>query len=334
MISCYAAHSQGDLFKEYSYKPEALGNREVLIDITHCGVCYSDIHLLDGTFPMPASFPFVGGHEIVGTIAEVGKNVHLFQKGQRVGVGWQCGACHECEYCHHGEENLCSEAQGTCLNHFGGYAKQIQVDSFFVLPIPDGMDSAAAAPLLCGGATVYGPLRNYGVNHSMRVGIIGIGGLGHLAIQFAAAMGCEVTAFSHSSGKEEEVKQLGAHHFVNIEDEGALAQWAESQDFILSTVPADLDWSNMIQLLKPKGKFCILGFPEKAIEIPAAALIAGQRSFCGSIISSPFVIHEMLEFANRHNISAMVKTFPMKDINKAIEAVRNKKVHYRAVLEN
>ena len=216
----------------------------------------------------------------MGTVSAVGSQVRDLTVGQRVGIGWQADSCGICEWCRQGDEHLCAAAQPTCVGRNGGYADSIRVNSRFAIPVPEALESENVAPLLCAGITVYSPMRNLGVRPSSRVGIIGIGGLGHLGLQFAKAFGAEVTAFSTSTDKEEEARRLGAHHFVNTRDNGALKKIAGSFDLLLSTVGADQDWQAIVNSLRPKGTLCIVGVPPSPISIQAFPLIAGQRSIC------------------------------------------------------
>jgi uncharacterized zinc-type alcohol dehydrogenase-like protein len=231
-------------------------------------------------------------------------------------------------------ENLCPAAEGTCVHRNGGYAERVRANSRFVFPIPDSLGSEHAAPLLCGGITVYNPLRSHGVNPSSRVGVIGIGGLGHMAIQFARVFGAEVTAFSTSAGKEEEARALGAHHFVNSRESKALKEVAGTFDFIVSTINADQDWSIYIQGLRPTGTLCFVGVPPSPVSVHAFPLISGLRSISGSPTGSPSMIREMLDVAARHGVKAQTESFPMAKANEAIEKVKKNKVRYRAVLTN
>jgi uncharacterized zinc-type alcohol dehydrogenase-like protein len=332
-IQGLAAHAAGAELLPYHYEPGELGIQEVEIAITHCGVCHSDLHLIANDWGV-SQYPFIPGHEIIGTVAAIGSEVRSFEIGQRVGLGWQSNSCGQCEWCVKGLENLCAEAEATCVHRNGGYADTVRANARFVMPIPEALDSEHTAPLLCGGITVYNPLRDHGVNPSSRVGIIGIGGLGHIAIQFARAFGAEVTAFSTSADKEEEARSLGAHNFVNSRESKALKDVAGTQDFILSTVNADQDWATYIQALRPTGTFCFVGIPPAPINIPAFPLIMGQRSITGSPIGSPSRIREMLDVAARHGIKAQTEAFPMAKANDAIEKVKKNKVRYRAVLFN
>jgi uncharacterized zinc-type alcohol dehydrogenase-like protein len=248
----------------------------------------------------------------------------------RVGIGWQADSCGYCEYCLKGMEQLCSRNQPTCVGRPVGFAHSIIVNSKFAIPVPNNLDSVNAAPLLCAGITVYNPLRIYNVKPSMRVGIIGIGGLGHLAIQFAHAFGCEVTAFSSTKDKEEEAKRLGAHNFVSIKDT-SVNKYKNYFDFIISTVFVDLDWKVFISLLKPNGQLNFVG-AGGSINIPIPMLL-NNKIISGSAIGSPAMIYEMFQFAARHNIQAKTEVFPLENVNEAIQKVKENRVRYRAVLK-
>lgn len=328
-----AVHAAGAELLPYRYDPGELGPLEVEIAVTHCGVCHSDLHLISNDWGT-SQYPFIPGHEIVGTIAGMGSAVKTLEVGQRVGLGWQSNSCGECEWCARGLENLCPASEGTCLHRNGGYADMVRANARFVVPIPDELDSERTAPLLCAGITVYSPMRMRGINPSSRVGVVGIGGLGHLAIQFARVFGAQVTAFSTSPGKEEEARALGAHHFVNTLESKAMKEMAGTQDFILTTISADHDWHAFIQALRPMGTLCFVGVPPSPVAIQALPLISGMRAITGSPIGSPFSLREMLDVAARHGIQAQTERFPMEKANEAIERVKKGKVRYRAVLAN
>ncbi len=267
-----AVHAAGAQLLPYKYEPGELKANEVEVKISHCGVCRSDVHLIDNDWGMQ-QVSVCPGHEIVGTVVAVGADVKDRKVGERVGIGWQADSCGICEWCRQGDEHLCAKAQPTCVGRNGGYADRIRVNFKFAIPVPKALESENAAPLLCGGITVYSPLRNHGVRPSSRVGVIGIGGLGHIGLQFAKAFGAEVTAFSTSKDKEAEAKVLGAHHFVNTRDTGALKKVAGSFDFLLSTVSADQDWQAYVNCLRPKGTLCVVGVPPSAMSIQAFPLI-------------------------------------------------------------
>ena len=249
-IDCWAAMAAKESLRPFQYEPKELAACEVEMNITHCGICHSDVHLIDNDWGI-SPYPLVPGHEIIGSVSALGTNVTTLKIGQRVGVGWQRGACLECDYCGRGEENLCLRAVPTCVGGYGGFATRIRVDRHFVFPIPDALDSATAAPLLCGGVTVFTPLRVFGVTPVMRVGVIGIGGLGHLALQFARAFGCEVTAFSSTPTKEPEARQFGAQHFVASSDAQAMAKAANSLDFLFATTSVGMDWNALLNVIRP-----------------------------------------------------------------------------------
>jgi uncharacterized zinc-type alcohol dehydrogenase-like protein len=332
-IQGLAAHAAGAELLSYRYDPGKLGAHDVEIAITHCGICQSDLHLIANDWGI-SQYPFIPGHEIIGKVAATGSEVKYFEVGQRVGLGWQSNSCGHCEWCTKGQENLCPEAEATCVHRNGGYADRVRANARFVVPIPDALDSEGAAPLLCAGITVYNPLRINGINPSSRVGVAGIGGLGHLAIQFARVFGAEVTAFSTSTAKEEEARALGAHHFVNSLESKAMREFAGALDFILTTVNADQDWSAYLQCLRPTGTLWFVGVPPSPLSIHAFPLISGLRSIGGSPVGSPSRLREMLDVAARHGVKATTELFPMAKANEAIEKVKKSKVRYRAVLAN
>jgi uncharacterized zinc-type alcohol dehydrogenase-like protein len=332
-IQGLAAHAAGAELLPYRYDPGKLGAQEVEIAISHCGVCHSDLHLISNDWGI-SQYPFIPGHEVIGTVAAIGNEVRSHEVGQRVGLGWQSNSCGQCEWCTKGMENLCPLAESTCVHRNGGYADRVRANARFVIPIPEALKSEQAAPLLCGGITVYSPLQTHGINPSSRVGVVGIGGLGHIAIQFARVFGAEVTAFSSSAGKEEEVRALGAHHFVNTRESKAMKEVAGTQDFILSTINADQDWGTYINTLRPTGTFCFVGVPPSPITVHAFPLISGLKSMTGSPIGSPHRLREMLDVAARHGVKATIELFSMSKANVAIEKVKKNKVRYRAVLAN
>jgi alcohol/geraniol dehydrogenase (NADP+) len=328
-----AVHAAGAQLVPYKYEPGPLGAHELDVKISHCGVCHSDIHLIDNDWGV-SKYPFIPGHEIVGTVSAVGSDVRDRKVGERVGIGWQADSCGICEWCRQGDEHLCASAQATCVGRNGGYADSVRVNSRFAIPVPAALESENAAPLVCGGITVYAPIRNHGVRPSSRVGIVGIGGLGHLGLQFAKAFGAEVTALSTSKEKEAEALSLGADYFVNTRDMAELKKIAGSFDFVLSTVSADQDWQALVNSLRPKGTLCIVGVPPSPISLQAFPLISGQKAVAGSPIGSPRDLHEMLDVAARHGVKAITERFAMAKANDAIAKAKKGKVRYRAVLAN
>ncbi len=332
-IDCYAAQSAKKPLEKFNYSSRDPGSWDVEVKISHCGICHSDAHLVDNDWGI-SQYPLVPGHEIVGTVSTMGTSVKHLKAGQRVGIGWQCSSCMSCEWCISGKENLCPEIGGTCLGNYGGFANSIVVDSRFAFALPHGLESENAAPLLCGGITVFAPLIHFDIRPAMKVGVIGVGGLGHLALQFYKAWGCEVTAFSATPGKEKEAKGFGASRVFSSRDPEVLKSKAATQDFIISTVPVDLDWESYLNVLRPEGKLCMVGVPHSAITIPAFPLIAARKTVCGSPIGSRGDIETMLAFAARHGIEAQTETFAMSEVNPAMDRVRNNQARYRIVLKN
>jgi uncharacterized zinc-type alcohol dehydrogenase-like protein len=328
----YAAPAAGKSLEPYSFEPRPLGAGDVEIAISHCGLCHSDLHLVNDDWKM-SKYPLVPGHEIVGTVAQVGSAVNGLTPGQRVGVGWQSGSCGTCEWCERGEENLCAASQATCMPGPGGFADRIRVSARFAIPVPEAISSCDAAPLLCGGVTVYGPMREAGIGPHSRVGVIGVGGLGHLALQFARAMGAEVTAFSTSPDKEGDARAMGAHRFVASRDPEALKALYGSFDLLISTASADLPWMDYVMALRPHGNLCIVGVMPSPVQLPALALITGSKRVSGSSTGSTNELREMFQVAARHGVRARTEVFAFKDVNAAIQRVHRGDLRYRAVLE-
>ena len=299
-----ATHAAGAQLLPYKYTVGEIGAHEVEIRISHCGICHSDLHLIDNDWGI-SKFPFIPGHEIVGTVTAVGSGVTSHEIGARVGVGWQADSCGVCEWCRQGDEHLCAKSQPTCVGRNGGYADAIRVNARFAIPVPESLESENVAPLLCAGITVYSPLRNLLARPSSRVGVVGIGGLGHLALQFARAFGCEVTAFSSSKNKEDEAREMGANHFVNTRENGEMKKVAGSLDLLLSTVSADQDFQSFLTLLRPKGTLVVLGASPSPMQIAPFSLILGQKAVAGSPSGSPRDLYEMLDVAARHKVRAI-----------------------------
>lgn len=331
MTTGFAATEAGGKLKEFQYDLGPLGDHQVDVKVDYCGICHSDLSMLDNHWGM-TTYPFVPGHEIIGTVEAIGSHVKGLSIGQRVGVGWSSGSCGVCECCLTGYQNLCSSNIPTVLGPYGGFADRVRAQAEWVLPIPSALDPAAAGPLLCGGITVFNPLLQFDVKPTDRVGVIGIGGLGHMALLFLKAWGCEVTAFSHNPGKESAAKEFGAHHFVNSADSAALAKVAGCFDFILSTVNVPLDWNSYLLALRPKGRFILVGVVLEPIPVSMFTLLLGQRVVSAGNTGSPASMATMLNFAARHNILPKTETFKFSQVNEAIEKVRQDKVRYRVVL--
>jgi uncharacterized zinc-type alcohol dehydrogenase-like protein len=331
-IHAYAAQEKDSKLEPFEYDVDELGKDQIEIDVKFCGVCHSDLSMLDNDWGM-TEYPFVPGHEVVGTIAAVGDNVTHLQAGQTVGLGWFSGSCMTCNQCMGGDHNLCSDAQGTIIGRHGGFADKVRCQASWATALPDDLDASKAGPLFCGGITVFNPIVQNNIRPTDRVGVVGIGGLGHLALQFLNAWGCEVTAFSTSPDKEDEARDLGAHHFVNSRDDEALEKLAGTFDMVLVTVNADLPWDAYVNTLAPKGKLHLVGAAE-AVKATVFPLILGQKSLGGSPVGSPATTRTMIEFCARHGIAPMIETFKMKDVNDAMDHLREGKPRYRIVLEN
>ncbi|QQE10463.1 NAD(P)-dependent alcohol dehydrogenase [Planctomycetota bacterium] len=331
--NAYAAYEQGAALKPFSYDPGSLGPDDVEIKVTHCGLCHSDLAMIDNDWGN-AKYPLVPGHEVIGIVTQMGPDVDNLDYGDVVGLGWQCGSCMDCEWCEFGDHNLCSDAEDTIVGHHGGFADYVRTHKRFAIRVPKQLKPVNAAPLLCAGITVFNPFVQNNITAMDRVGVVGIGGLGHIALQFAHAFGCHTTAFSSNLSKETEAKSLGAVEFVNTSDEHQLKQATRSCDFIIVTANADLPWSEYVRLLRPKGNMCFVGIPPSPITLHAFDLIVGQKAVSGSPIGSPTTIERMFDFAALNHIKAVTETFAFEDVNQAINKLKSGQVRYRAVLTN
>ena len=332
MIKAYAAFEPGGELKPFEYDPGPLGAHDVEIDVDFCGICHSDLSMLNNEWGM-TRYPFVPGHEVAGRISAVGEHVKKLQVGDRVGLGWHSGYCNECQTCMEGDHNLCDGARGTIVGRHGGFADKVRAQSASVVKLPDNVSSEVAGPLFCGGVTVFNPIVQFGVKPTARVGVVGIGGLGHMALQFLNAWGCEVTAFTSSEAKRTEALELGAHRTLDSRDGQALKDSAGYFDLILSTVNVKLDWGSYVNTLRPKGRLHLVGAVLEPVELSVFSLMGGQRSVSSSPVGSPAVIAQMLEFAARHHIEPKVEVFDMADVNKAIDRLENGSPRYRVVLK-
>ena len=331
MIKAYAAHEPKGKLQAFEYDPGALQADEVEIDVQFCGICHSDVSMIDNEWGM-TQYPLVAGHEVVGTISQIGKQVKDLEVGQTVGLGWHAGYCNVCEPCHTGDHNLCAASQATIVGHHGGFADKVRAQARSVVPIPQGIDLESAGPLFCGGVTVFNPLVQFDIQPTDKVAVIGIGGLGHMALQFLNAWGCEVTAFTSSEDKKKEALEMGAHHTLNSRDAKAIKAAAGHFDLILSTVNVKLDWNVYLGALKPRGRLHFVGATLDPLEINVFSLMMGQRAISGSPVGSPATITKMLEFAKRHDIKPVIEKFSFDRINEALDRLRSGNVHYRIVL--
>lgn len=336
----YGATSARTPLEPLSISRRAVGVKDVRIEIHFCGVCHSDIHQVrsewDGTI-----YPCVPGHEIIGRVTAVGKGVTRFAPGDTVGVGCMVNSCRACESCQAGEEQYCESGFVGTYNGpeketggitRGGYSESIVVDEDFVLRVPTTLDLAATAPLLCAGITTYSPLRHWGVGPGQKVGVVGLGGLGHMAVKFARAFGAHVVLFTTTPGKEADARRLGAHEVVVSKDKEAMKTHACSFDFILNTVSAPHDLNAYLVLLKRDATMTLVGVPEPT-PVAAFHLILPRRHLAGSCIGSIRETQEMLDFCGQHNITSDIELIPIQKINEAFDRVVRSDVKFRFVID-
>ncbi len=338
----YAAPAARAPLAPFAFERRDLRPHDVLIEIAYCGVCHSDLHQVRDEWG-GAQFPMVPGHEIVGYVQAVGPEVKNFKVGDAAGVGCMVDSCRTCPSCQEGLEQYCETTgmvgtyggrePGTGRPTYGGYSNQVVVDEKYTLRVPAGLDLARVAPLLCAGITTYSPLRQWGVGAGHRVAVLGLGGLGHMAVKIAAAMGAEVTVLSTSPGKEADAKALGAHQFVVTKDAAQLKAAANSFDFIINTVSAPLDLAAYLGLLRRDGTMILLGVPPEAPQIPAFSLIGKRRRIAGSLIGGIAETQEMLDFCAAHNLMSDIELIAIKDINEAYERMLKGDVKYRFVID-
>ncbi|MBV2351239.1 NAD(P)-dependent alcohol dehydrogenase [Synechococcus sp. HK05] len=302
---------------------------ELVMEVLHCGLCHSDLSMLDNHWGI-SDYPLVPGHEVVGRVVRVGEGVDPGVIGQLRGLGWISGSCCHCPQCLGGTGNLCGSLEATIVGRQGGFASHVTARQDWAIPLPEGMDPAAAGPLFCGGITVFAPLIDEAVSPTAHVAVIGIGGLGHMALQFARAWGCEVTALTTNLSKAEEAKRFGAHHVQLLE---RLPDLAGRFDLVINTVNPALDWGAVMGALAPRGRLHQLGVVLDPIQVNANDLITARRSITGSPTSSPASLLKMVDFCVRHDIRPQVERLPMDRINEAIERLRRGDVRYRFVLD-
>lgn len=331
-IRAWAAPAAGQKLERYDHAPGPLGAEEVDIAVEHCGLCHSDLSMIDNDWKFSA-YPLVPGHEAVGRIVAMGAQVKGLRLGQRVGVGWTSSSCLHCAPCVGGDQHLCGDSRATISGRPGGFAERVRAQWVWAIPLPDDINPAVAGPLFCGGITVFTPFIEYGISPTSRVGVVGIGGLGHLAIKFAKAWGCEVTAFTSSPAKRKELLAQGAHRVVASNDANAIAALAGSLDLVIVTVNVPLDWQAITSTLAPRGRLHFVGAVLEPIPVQAFSLISGQKAISGSAIGSPASMAKMLAFCARHGIAPEVEHFPMSKINEALDHLRSGKARYRIVLD-
>jgi uncharacterized zinc-type alcohol dehydrogenase-like protein len=327
-----AAKAAKGKLERFEFDPGPLGDDQVEIAVEYCGVCHSDLTMLNNDLGF-SQYPLVAGHEAIGKVTALGSHAKFLKVGQTVGLGWNAGSCLHCAQCLTGSHNLCSSLEMTIVGRPGAFATSVRCHWAWAAPIPEGLDIAKAGPLLCGGITVFNPFLQFDVKPTDRVGIIGIGGLGHMALQFANKWGCDVTAFTSSASKADEAKAMGAHHIIDTHSADALAKAAGSFDFILATVAVKLDWPAYIRALAPKGRLNVVGLVPEPMPVSAIDLLLAQRSVSGTPSGPPSVVNQMLEFCARHKIAPVTEEFPMSAANEALEHLEAGKARYRIVLK-
>lgn len=331
-INAWATSGPNQPLKPYSYEPGELAADDVEIAVEACGLCHSDVSVMDNEWGI-STYPVIPGHEVIGKVVALGSSAKGLTIGQRVGLGWGSGSCMHCEQCQGGDGNLCGQNVPTIVGHYGGFADRVRAQWPWAVPIPDGLNAADTGPLLCGGVTVFTPLKVFGIRSTDRVGVVGIGGLGHLALKFAKAWGCEVTALTSTDSKADEARGFGAHRVVNSRNPEEIKKIAGSLDFLIVTVNVPLDWPAMLATLRPKGRLHFVGAVLEAIPINAFDVIMTQRSVSGSPNGSPLATAQMLDFATRHNILPQTEHFPIARVNDAIKHLLDGKARYRVVLD-
>ena len=331
-VNALAVNQPNEKLKPFTYELDELGSEDIDVKVLYCGICHSDMSMMNNEWGL-TQYPIVPGHEIVGEVLGVGSSVKNIKVGDNVGIGWLSSSCMSCSECMSGDHNLCASGEGTIIGRHGGFSEYVRSHWSWAIPIPDGMDLSKTGPLLCGGITVFSPMYLSNIKPTDSVGVIGIGGLGHLAIKFLKHWGCEVIAFSSNSSKEAEILEMGASKVINSKDSKQLEMVSGKLKFILNTTNVSLDWNSYLSALSPKGKLHTVGAVLEPMEIPAFSLIMGDKSIGGSPIGSPELIRLMLEFCKRHNIYPDVEEFPMNMANEAVEHLKEGKARYRVVLK-
>jgi uncharacterized zinc-type alcohol dehydrogenase-like protein len=332
-IKAFAAAEAGAALQPFEFDPGEPGKDEVEIKVSHCGICHSDLSMRNNDWGM-TEYPFVGGHEAIGEIVALGENAKGLSVGDKVGLGWNAKSCGHCQFCLSGYQVNCPELVGTIVARHGAFADRVRCNWDWAIKLPDGLDPTKAGPLFCGGITVFNPFVQLDIKPTDKVGVIGIGGLGHLALQFADKWGCEVTAFTSDLSKTDELKALGADHVVNSRDDAELEKLKGKFDMILSTVNVSLNWPKYMDALAPKGHLHIVGATLDPIQVMSFNLISGQKAVSGTATGSQAVVAKMLEFCARHNIETVTENYKMSQINEAFEHLESGKARYRIVLEN
>jgi uncharacterized zinc-type alcohol dehydrogenase-like protein len=339
--AAYAAKSNDGKMVPFDIERRNVQSNDVQIEITHCGVCHSDLHAIKNDWGN-SKYPLVPGHEIIGTVKKVGSGVTKYKEGDTVGVGCLVDACLSCEACDEDLEQHCLGQPTMTYNSqtddpggltYGGYSQRIVVREEFVLKIPENLDKAGTAPLLCAGITTYSPLHQYGVKKGMTVGVIGLGGLGHMGIKLSAAMGAHTVMITTSKGKADDAKELGADEVLVSTDKDAMQKWAGKFDFLLNTIPVGHDVNPYLNLLKYNKTMCLVGAIEPLANVNGAMLVTGRKAVAGSLIGGLKETQEMLDFCGEHDVVATIEEIKMSEINDAFERMQDNDVRYRFVID-
>lgn len=333
VIHAYAAMQAGEPLAPYEFDAGELQPHQVEVKVEYCGLCHSDISVINNDWHSSV-YPVVAGHEVIGTITRLGSEAKGLKVGQRVGIGWTAESCQACDPCISGQQVLCTgEHTATIVGHAGGFADKVRAGWQWVIPLPDDLDPTSAGPLLCGGITVFDPILKHQIQAIHHVAVIGIGGLGHMAIKLLKAWGCEITAFTSHPDKTDELKAMGADHVVNSRDDAALKAQRGKFDLLLSTVNVTLNWNAYLNTLAPNGTVHFLGLVLEPVAVPVGALIGGAKSVTGSPTGSPAALRQLLTFAARKNIAPQIELYPMSKLNDAIERLHSGQARYRIVLK-
>ena len=331
-IKAYAALEVSGKLEKFNCQLSDLGSEQVDIKVHYCGICHSDLSMLKNEWGR-THYPFVPGHEVVGEVSAVGSQVKNLKVGDLVGLGWFSQSCMHCTTCMSGDHHLCADKEETIVNRYGGFADYVRSHWSWAIPLPESIDMAKAGPLLCGGITVFNPIIAAGVKPTDKVGVIGIGGLGHLAVKFLNKWGCEVYAFSSHPDKKDAILNMGAHHVVNSRDSSELEGITAQLNFIINTTNVNLDWTAYLSCLSAKGRLHHVGAVLEPMAIPAFSLIGGEKSVAGSPLGSPALTRTMLDFCVRHSIYPQVEQFDLAEVNAAINHVQLGKARFRVVLK-
>ncbi len=337
-VSGYAALQAKESLTPYTFERRDTGDNDVLIEIQYCGICHTDIHQVNNEWGAMSSYPMVPGHEITGIVTEVGPDVTRYEVGEKVGVGCFVDSCRKCGPCLKGLEQYCLKGPTYTYNSVerglqGGYSNRIVVDENYVLRMPDNLPMDRVAPLLCAGITMYSPLKRWNAGPGKKVGIVGLGGLGHMGVKIAHALGAEVSVVSHSDNKQSEAKRMGADKFYATgSNPKSLKELRGYFDLIINTLSVEIDWNRYLNLLSLDGTMVVVGIPEKETMLGATPLVIARRSLAGSVIGGIRETQEMLDFCAKNSIPSEIELIPIQKVNEAFQRIINSDVRYRFVI--